>query len=569
MSILMNRENRRSLFDPAAWRFFTRFYRGQRKRLVLSSVVAVAQSLLIVPTLLLVRYIFDVAIPQKNIRLLALIGIAIFLFRILNSSVSLWIRSRNISIIKTAIFSLRDDLLNRMYRFSRAAHTELDQKTTHARIVQDTERLSNMSDALISRLIPSLFTSLALCVILLILNWSLFLIMISLFPLIFLTNRFTARLVKDKVFSFQRAFEAFSKGMLFVLRHMDLTRVQTAEEQEIRRQTGILTDLRTRTGKMAFICAVHGNLQSVLTGLSGIIILIVGGIKVAKNSITIGEFISFYVAAGYLNGYVNTITNSVTDIIAGNESIVTLSQLATTKSVQPYIGKKQIPFKGFLSFESVSFRYKDQPVLENVNLSLQPNSRLAIIGSNGAGKSTITHLILGFYGPITGRLYADNVPYEEVDIVHLRRQISVVMQDPALFSGTVLENIGYGSPEIDRKKIARAAELAMADNFIRRLPEGYDTYIGEDGILLSGGERQRLALARALLRRPKLLILDEPTNHLDRVAVGQFLDNLDELEDRPAILLISHDMNVIGHADEVYRLENGILMPYVLEPAAT
>ncbi len=527
-----------------------------------------SQSLVIVPTLLLVRYVFDVAIPQQNIRLLVLIGMGIFVFRLINSAVSLWIKSRNISIIRTAIFNLREDLLHRICKFSRAAHTRLDQKTTHARIVQDTERLSNMSDALISRLIPSLFTSLALCIILLFLNWSLFLIMISLFPVLFLANRYTGKLVKEKVYIFQRSFEAFSKGMLFVLRHMDLTRVQTAEDQEIRRQTGILTELRTRTGKMAFIYAVHSNVQSILTGLSGIIILVVGGITVANKSITIGEFISFYVAAGYLNGYVNTITTSIADIIAGNESIVTLYQLAATKNVQPYCGKKQIPFKGFLSFESVSFRYDDQPVLENVSLSLHPHSRVAIIGSNGTGKSTMTHLILGFYSPLTGRLYADDVPYEEVDVAHLRKQIGIVMQDPALFSGTILENISYGSPEADRKQITRAARLAMADDFIRKLPEGYDTHIGEDGVLLSGGERQRLSLARALLRRPKLLILDEPTNHLDRAAVGQLLDNLDDLDDRPAILMISHDMNVVRHAHEVYRLEKGVLTPYISTPVA-
>jgi ATP-binding cassette, subfamily B, bacterial len=559
----------RSFFDRAAWRYFVQFYAGQHKRLAMSAVISAAQSLIIVPTLLLVRYVFDVAIPQKNIRLLVLIGIGIFVFRLANSAISLWIRAVNISIIKTAIFNLREDLLNRIYGFSRAVHTRLDQKTTHARIVQDTERLSNMSDALISRLIPSLFTSLALCIILLFLNWFLFLIMISIFPVIFMANRYTGKLVKEKVFSFQRAFEAFSNGMMFALRHMDLTRVQTAEEQEIRRQTGTLADLKTRTGKMAFIYAVHGNVQTILTGLSGIIILVVGGITVAIKSITIGEFISFYVAAGYLNGFVDTIAKSIADIIAGNESIVTLHDLAATKNIQPYAGKKQIPFRGFLSLESVSFRYEDQPVLKNVSLSLHPRSRVAIIGTNGAGKSTMTHLILGFYVPLAGRLYADDVPYEDVDIAYLRRQIGVVMQDSALFSGTILENIRYGSTETDRKKIMRAAKLAMADDFIRKIPEGYDAHIGEDGILLSGGERQRLALARALLRGPRLLILDEPTNHLDREAVGQFLNNLDDLDDRPAILMISHDMDVVGHVDEVYRLENGMLMPHILTPVAS
>jgi ATP-binding cassette, subfamily B, bacterial len=557
-----NQDTKRLFFDPAAWRYFSGFYRGQQRRLALSAVISAAQALFIVPTLLLVRYVFDVAIPQQNIRLLVLIGIGIFVFRLTNSAVSLWIRSRNISTIKTVIFNLREDLLNRICKFSRAAHTQLDQKTTHARIVQDTERLSNMNDALISRLIPSFLTSLALCFILIFLNWYLFLIMITLFPALFFASRYTGKLVKKKVYAFQRSFEKFSKGVLFILRHIDLIRIQTADEQEISRQTGILKELRSTTGKMMYIYAVHGNMQSILTGLSGIIILVVGGISVATKSITLGEFISFYLAAGYLNGYVNTIATSIADIIAGNESMVTLHQLAETNNALPYSGKKHINFKGSISLESVTFKYGDHLVLDNCSLSVNPHSKIAIIGANGVGKTTVTHLILGFYRPILGCLYADDVPYEDLDIVQLRRQIAVVIQDPTLFAGTILENITFGSSNIDREHILHAAKLAMADDFIRKLPEGFDTHIGEDGVLLSGGERQRLALTRALLRRPKLLILDEPTNHLDRAAVGQLLYNLDALDDRLAILMISHDISIVSTADEVYRLEGGRLEKY-------
>lgn len=557
-----NQESRIPLFDPTAWRYFIHFFRGQYRKLALTASISVVQSLVVVPTLLLVRYVFDKAIPQKNIHLLVIIGIGIFVFRLISSGISLWIRSVNIGVIKTAIFDLREHLLRRIYALSRTVHTQLDQKTTHARIVQDTERLSNMSDALISRLLPSLFASAAICIILLFLNWFLFLIMISLFPALFYANKFTGKLVKNKVYSFQRSFEKFSKGVLFILRHIDLTRIQTAEEPEISRQTGILKELRSTTGSMTFTYALHSNVQSILTGLSGIIILVVGGISVATRSITLGEFIAFYVAAGYLNGYVNTITTSIADIIAGNESMVTLLRLAETNDVPPYRGKKQISFKGSLSLESISFKYGDRPVLEDFSLSVNPHSKIAIIGVNGVGKTTVTHLILGFYRPYFGSLYADDVPYEDVDIVHLRRQIGVVMQDPALFSGTILENISYGSFNVDKEQIAHAAKLAMADDFIRRLPEGFNTHIGEDGVLLSGGERQRLALTRALLRRPKLLILDEPTNHLDRAAVGQLLDNLDALDECPAILMISHDMSIISTADEVYRLEEGCLKRY-------
>jgi ABC-type bacteriocin/lantibiotic exporter with double-glycine peptidase domain len=474
----------------------------------------------------------------------------------------LWIRSININIIRRAIFKLREDILNTIYGFSRTTYTSFDQKTTHARIVQDTERLSSMSDACVSNLLPSLFGSLALCVILLFLNWYLFLLVSLIFPVLFLANRYTGKLVKERVYVFQRAFEKFSKGVLFVLRYMDLTKIQTAEDREIDRQTKTIKELSDRTGTMGFIYAVHGSVQSNLTGLSGIIILVLGGYSVASQSITLGEFISFYVAMGHLNGRVNTITTSIANIIAGNESMVTLHNMVRTEDVQPYHGKKRIPFKGSISLESVSFRYDNSPVLEGVNLTLHSHSKMAIIGPNGSGKSTITQLMLGFYRPIEGNLYADNVHYDEIDIVHLREYIGVVMQSPALFSGTILENISYGTPHYERNEVIHAARIAMADEFVSKLPKGYETEIGEDGIRLSGGERQRLAIARALLRRPKLLILDEPTNHLDPNAVSELMDSLDNLEERPAILMISHDVSVVSHADKVYQLADGVLIPY-------
>ncbi len=172
-------------------------------------------------------------------------------------------------------------------------------------------------------------------------------------------------------------------------------------------------------------------------------------------------------------------------------------------------------------------------------------TRVALVGPNGAGKSTVVQLILGNLRPEAGRIYADGNSYEEIDLVRLRRAIGVVMQEPMLFSGTILENITYGCPDADADEVARAARLSTADSFIQRFPNGYQTVVGEHGFLLSGGERQRIALARAFLRRPKLLILDEHTNHLDAQSVSDLFQNLHELDDAPSIRVISHDATVV------------------------
>ena len=189
---------------------------------------------------------------------------------------------------------------------------------------------------------------------------------------------------------------------------------------------------------------------------------------------------------------------------------------------------------------------------------------MAIIGANGAGKSTLINLVLGFYKPESGSINLDGIPYSDIDFHHFRRSIGVVLQHPPLIPGTIRENIRYGNESRSDDEILQVSKLSLAYEFIRLLPDVFDTQIGEDGVLLSGGERQMVAIARALLRRPALLILDEPTNHLDGEAVGKIMQNLKEIDYKPAILLISHNMEVVSFAEEVRMLEHGMLHPFNL-----
>jgi ABC-type multidrug transport system fused ATPase/permease subunit len=174
---------------------------------------------------------------------------------------------------------------------------------------------------------------------------------------------------------------------------------------------------------------------------------------------------------------------------------------------------------------------------------------------------------MGFHRPRGERMLADGVPYDKLDLVELRRAIGVVMQHPPLFAGTILENVSYGCPEATPDDIARAARLALADEFIKKLPRGYDTHVGEDGALLSGREAQRIALVRALLRRPRMLILDEPTKNLEGAVIDRLMTNLRSVEERPAIVTISHDEKALRHADYLYWLEDGVIHPIVPDAA--
>src|SRR5438552_6245216 len=255
MTVGAEREPGKRFFDLEAWRYFEGLSPGRLGILLVLGIVAAAQSLLLMPVLLLIRYAIDTVIPHRQIGLLILLGAGIFGLRALSSAIALWLRSAHVRVLKQATLRLREDLLNRLYLMSRATYTKLDRDTTHARIVLDTERLDEMSHAVVSRLLPALFSALTLLILLAFLNARLLIVTLVLSPLLLIAVRFTGRLVKQRVFAFQRAFEVFSKGMQFVLQQMDLTRIQSFESREKERRVVDLGRLRAASERMAFIYA--------------------------------------------------------------------------------------------------------------------------------------------------------------------------------------------------------------------------------------------------------------------------------------------------------------------------
>jgi len=541
----------------SAWRYYGRFYQDHYRELFLGLVVSIGQSLIILPIALLVRYAFDDLLPTRDLYTLALTGLVIVLLYLINGGATLWTRYVILKTTKIIIQQFRDEILIKFYTFSRSYYSEADRGRLHANMVQDTERLDIVTNALFAQLVPALFISLALSAVLVYLNWPLFLVMVCIMPLLILLSKAIGRRAREKINAFHRSFETFSTGMLFVLQMMDLTRIQSAEEFEIERQRKNLRNLRLMSGNMAWIRTAHVLVHNTIVAIAGVIILIAGGTATAMGHMTLGELLSFYTTVALLRTHLHTISSCIPQIIEGNESLTTLHNLLETEDSRPYSGTQRMPFSGKITLASVSFQYKDSLVLHDINLTIHPGTTVAIVGPNGSGKTTIANLILGFYRPQGGQLYADDRPFSELDIVHLRRHIGVVTQNPIIFSGTIWENITYSRPDASLEQVVQAAELATAHEFVQQLPQGYETFVGENGVLLSGGQRQRIAIARALLRQPRLFILDEPTNHLDETAVRQLMSNLRTLDGVPAIMIISHDMGLVHEAQYVYVLQEG------------
>jgi ATP-binding cassette subfamily B protein len=213
--------------------------------------------------------------------------------------------------------------------------------------------------------------------------------------------------------------------------------------------------------------------------------------------------------------------------------------------------------RGELRFENVSFAYDDEPTLEALTLSVAPGSTVAFVGGTGGGKSTIVKLLLRFYEPKQGTIRLDGTPLRDLALADLRRVVGYVAQDTFLADASVAENIAYGLPAAERAQIEAAAEAAEADEFIRALPQGYDTAVGERGQKLSGGQRQRIALARAILKDPRILVLDEATSAVDNETEAAIQRSLERLVVGRTSIIIAHRLSTVRHADAIHVVERG------------
>src|SRR3989440_4205493 len=289
-------------------------------------------------------------------------------------------------------------------------------------------------------------------------------------------------------------------------------------------------------------------------------VLLVGARMVAHGGLTVGGFIASNLYLGMLILPLRSLgmwIGQAQRATASGERIFQVMDESEEIADRP--DAVELPNGGgHLSFEGVGFEYiEGRPVLENIDLDVAPGKRIALIGHTGSGKTTLTSLVPRFYDATSGRVTLDGADVRDVKLNSLRRAIGVISQDPFLFSATVRENIMFGAPDLDEADVERIARLAQAHEFVKQLPDGYDTVIGERGITLSGGQRQRLAIARALAVDPRVLILDDATASVDASTEARIRIGLREAMRNRTTLIIAHRLSTIALADEIVVLDDG------------
>ena len=300
----------------------------------------------------------------------------------------------------------------------------------------------------------------------------------------------------------------------------------------------------------------------ILNGLSNmftVVMILVGGILIINDKVTIGELVMFNGLIWAINNPMNMVgwlINDVQRFIAASRKIrILLSE--ETKIKNPVDGIKPKKINGEIEFRNVNFEYGYETVLKNINFHIKPGQRVAIFGQTGSGKSTIINLIERFYDVTSGEILIDGVNVKEYDIHALRKNISISMQDVFLFSNTIEDNIRYGIPEVENSRIAWAAEMSDADNFINKLSESYGTIVGERGVGLSGGQKQRITLARSIIKDHSILILDDTTSALDVETEAVIQKNLNTIYKDKTTFIIAHRISSIKNSDLILVLDNG------------
>lgn len=329
-------------------------------------------------------------------------------------------------------------------------------------------------------------------------------------------------------------------------------------------------ELLNKLTKKMFSGQLVGNqmqiFSSTIESLATTSLLWFGAWLVIQNQLTIGQLVAFNMLLGNIIHPFQRLTvlwNQLQEVIISTERINDVLGAEAEEDLQHQPRQSVASIRGNIRFENITFRYHPDSeinVLENLSFEIQPEQTVALVGRSGSGKTTLAKLILGLYTPTEGKILIDGHDVTSLALQSLRSQIGVVDQDSFLFGGTIRENISIAFPEASNSEIMEAAHLAGASEFIQQLPMGYETQIGEGGGMLSGGQRQRLAIARALLGNPRLLIFDEATSHLDTESERIIQNNLNTILQGRTSLIIAHRLSTIRNADLILVLDRGLLI---------
>ncbi len=455
---------------------------------------------------------------------------------------------------------LRDDLYSHLLYQSSSFYDRTPTGELMSRLTNDVDKIHQGISGSMADFIGEIFILVALLVGVFIIDFRLAIVSFVITPLAIILLVAFSRQVKKKSLVGQRKMAQIYNLIHETVTGNKIVKAFTSEEFEIKKFLQATASYFKTSMKLAWIGSLSSPFMEFIGGVVGAFILYVGSRRIAQGAISPGDFGSFVMAIFMMYTPINRLNranNVIQQAVASHQRVKEI--LRSSPQIQDRPDAYPLPpVEGKVRFKNVSFCYNEaRPTLVDISFEVETNETTAFVGLSGAGKTTIVNLLSRFYEPTSGEITIDGINIQEVTLSSLRAQIGLVTQDIILFDDTVRNNIAYGLDSISEDRVIEAAKAAKAHEFIMALPRQYDTRIGEKGGLLSSGQRQRLAIARALLKNPPILILDEATSALDTESerlIQMALDNA--MRDRTT-LVIAHRISTIRNADNIFVIDNG------------
>ena len=536
-----------------------RYVRPYKGKLIVSTLAMIGVATMTALSALIIKNVLDdvfIAGDRRMLLMIPLVIIVIYIlkgiFRYVRTYVMSWAGLRMVQ-------DIRNELYEHLHRLSMSFFTETPTGVLMSRVTYDVNMMQMaITEALVGAF-RDVFTILGLAAVVFYRNAQLGMIALVGFPLAFYPLvRFGKRMKKASRRS-QEQMGSLNKLMQERISGAGLIKASGTEAVELDEFKRENEKLVKSFLKIERVKSLSNPVMEFIGAASVAFIIWIGGLTVINGKMTIGEFFSFLAALMMLYEpvkHITSVNNVIQQGIAAAERVFDILDISPEIADAPdavEIGSSS----GHISFEGVSFRYGKDWVLKDINLDIAPGTKLAIVGTSGGGKTTLVNLIPRFYDATEGSITIDGHDLREVTQKSLRKQISIVSQEVVLFNDTIGSNICYGMGEVTESEMEKALSTAYALDFVKSLPDGYNTVIGERGARLSGGQRQRISIARALLKNSPILILDEATSSLDTESEHLVQKALENLVRGKTTLTIAHRISTVKDADRIVVISQG------------
>jgi ATP-binding cassette, subfamily B, bacterial len=458
------------------------------------------------------------------------------------------------------VADVREALFARLQRLSLRFHGEQRTGDLITRIVNDISRVQDMLVQWFSVLVPNVALLVGMTIVMFLIDWQFTLIALAVVPPLFLVvYRYKIRIkgASRRARKLEGILASRTGEVLGAVRLVQSFTREDFEDERFSRQSSSTAAANLEAARLQ---AQFSPLVDVIAGVGTAIVLFVGTHQVLSGRLSLGLLLVFL---SYLNSLYKPMRQLSKLAYVSSKGLASAERVTEVLETEPDVcdapgAQPAPPLEGRVTFEGVEFAYDEgQPVLRGIELAAGAGETIALVGPTGAGKSTLVGLIPRLFDTQGGRVTVDGADVRTLQLRSLRAQIAIVPQEPILFEGSIFDNIAYGRPEASEAEVLAAAEAALVDEFVRRMPDGYDAFVGERGASLSGGERQRISIARALVRQAPIVILDEPTSALDPRSERLLLEALENLLSGRTAFVIAHRMTTIATADQVIVLDRG------------